>query len=294
MRSRVFAKCILVCLFAGGCNEQAGDAPIKLKAMDQDNTWTSDALQRGDADAIREKVLEDPGYIHERDFLGNTPLLSTIATGDLDLVRFLLEHGSNPNVEVDDGYTCLLSAVESDFEHSAAIVAELINAGADIHVAGTNGWTPLHMASARGKVEIARLLIKAGAAVNRRKEIDASETPLMEAAEMGHPEIVSLLLEHGADPSMRDSMQNRTPLEIAVEAAKGPDPKVVNQLRKMDFQPDLDEVFTGMELPPDELEKIREMIGEIDMVQSYIDGANDRMKHGNHAEVIRILSGLSD
>ena len=68
-----------------------------------DNTWTSDALQRDDADAIRGKVLEDPNYIHERVFVGDTPLLTATAFGNLELVRFLLKHGADPNVEVDDG-----------------------------------------------------------------------------------------------------------------------------------------------------------------------------------------------
>lgn len=183
-----------------------------LVPRNPDNTWTSDALQRGDISAIQKRVLDDSSYIHERDYVGDPPLLGAIAFDNLELVRFLLEHGADPNAEVDEGYTCLLTAIESDAGESIPIVAELMRAGADIHATGTNGWTPLHMAAARGHVKKARLLLDAGADVNRRKKIDASETPLMEAAFTGEPSAVVLLLDHGADPLMRDTINNRTPL----------------------------------------------------------------------------------
>ncbi len=256
----------------------------------RDNTWTSDALQRGDVDAVRERVLENSSYIHERDYVGDTPLLTAIACGELELVRFLLKHGADPNVEVDDGYTCLLSAIESDADESTSMVAELIRAGTDIHAMGTNGWTPLHMAAARGQVEKARLLIDAGADVNRRKQIDGSDTPLMEAAFTGQPATVSLLLDHGADPSMHDTINNRTPLEIAQDVTKGPDPDVVNYLKNEAIDIDVDELFGDMDLPVDQLEMIRHSMHDIDVTQNYIDNSNELIKTGNHTEVIRLLT----
>ena len=256
------------------------------------NTWTSDALGRGDFGAIRERVLEDSDYVHERDYLGDTPLIAAIPFGNLELVRFLLEHGADPNVEVDDGYTCLLTAIESDANESTRIVAELIRAGADIHGTGTSGYTPLHMAAARGQAEKARLLIDAGADVDRRKEIDASETPLMEAAYCGQPSTVRLLLDHGADPSMRDTIHNQTPLEMAKTVAKGPDPDVVKHLRngEFQFQVDVDELYAHMDLSADQLEMLKRTMENVDMTQNYIDSSKELVRTGNHAEVIRILT----
>ncbi len=255
-----------------------------------DNTWTSDALQRGDTDAIRKRVRENSDYIHERDFIGDTPLLTAIAFADLELVRFLLKHGADPNVEVDDGYTCLLTAIESDADESTPIVGELIRAGADIHATGTNGWTPLHMAAACGQVEKASLLIDAGADVNRRNEIDAAETPLMEAAFAGQPSTVRLLLEHGADPSMRDTIHNRTALETAEYAAKGPDPDVVSHIKQENIKVDVDALFGDMDLPAEQLEMMKQTMKEVDMAQNYVDSSNELVRKGDHAEVIRILT----
>lgn len=257
---------------------------------DANNFWTSDAIRRGDIGAIQKRMLDDSGYIHERDFVGDTLLRTAIAFGNLELVRLFVKHGADPNIKVDDGYTCLLIAIESDAEESIPIVAELISAGADIHAMGTNGWTPLHMAAVRGEVEKASLLIAAGADVNRRTEIDASETPLMVAASTGQPSTIRLLLEHGADPCMRDTINNRTSLEIAENAAKGPDPDVVDYLKKENIRIDVDELFRDMDLPAGHLEMMKHFMKDGDMTQNYIDASNELIKTGHHSEVIRILT----
>jgi ankyrin repeat protein len=187
---------------------------------DSDDTWTVDAMQRGDVAAVMKRAQEDPAYLASRDFVGATPLLTAIDFGDAHLVELMLRRGADPNVEVDDGYTALLTAIESERSASVQIVSQLIAAGADIHRTGANGWTPLHMAAAYGRLEKARLLIDAGARVNERIPIDEGQTPLMEAASQGRSEMARLLLDRGADPSMRDTFLGRTSLEIARDAVK--------------------------------------------------------------------------
>jgi ankyrin repeat protein len=61
-------------------------------------------------------------------------------------------------------------------------------------------WTPLWIAACHGNLELARLLLDAGADVNAttRKGL----TALREAALIGATEIVQLLLERGADPEI--------------------------------------------------------------------------------------------
>lgn len=259
-------------------------------ASNPTNTWTQNALQNRDVEAIRRRVLDDPEYLAERDYLGDTPLLTAIAFDNLELVEFLLQQGADPNVGVDDGYTCLLTAVESDAPVSASIVAALIAAGADIHQSGIHGWTPLHMAAARGHTEKAQLLIDAGANVDERTEIDAGETPLMEAAYSGRPQTVQLLLDNGADPALRDGFQHLTPLEIAQHAVAGPDPDIYKSLKKENTKIDIDELFADMGLPPEQLEILKARIPEVDMAEDYMRSAKSLVKSGNHAEVIRILT----
>ena len=286
---RTFASLIVSLVLMAGCNSDARLSQKLSVNPTPHDTWTSDAIQRGDIDAIKERVLANPTFLSHRDCYGDTPLMTAIAADSVSLVEFLLKQKADPNVDVDDGYTCLLTAVESDATDSIAIVKLLLAANADIHAIGTNGWTPLHMAAARGHVAKCRLLIDAGADVNRRKEIDASETPLMEAAFCGQPETTRLLVDSGADPTMRDTIHDRTPLEIARDAANGPDPEVVEFLKKENIQIDVDDMFADMDLPKEQLEQMKSMMGNIDMTQNYLDNSTELAESGDHASVIQIL-----
>jgi len=290
---RTFASLFMSLIFLVGCNSESKLTQKKPVPPTPQDTWTSDAVQRGDIDAISERVRSNPAFLKQRDEYGDTPLMTAIAADSIPLVELMLQLNADPNAEVDDGYTSLLTAVESDAVDSIAIVKLLVAADADIHAAGTNGWTPLHMAAARGHAEKCRILIDAGADVNRRKEIDASETPLMEAAFCGQPETTKLLLNSGADPTMRDTIHNRTPIEIARDAANGPDPEVVEHLKQENIQIDVDEMFAEMDLPKDQLEQMKSMMGNIDMTQSYIDSSTKLAESGDHAAVIQILESHS-
>jgi ankyrin repeat protein len=287
---RLKAILFLTILISGGCSLSTEDQKSVMVTNEANDTWTSNALEKGDAEAVRKRVLDDPGFLLARDYVGNTPLLTAVEFDNLELVTFLLQRGADPNVAVDDGYTCLLTAIESDETVSIKIVATLINAGADIHFAGINGWTPLHMAAARGHAEKAKLLIAAGADVNQRKDIDAHETPLLEAAFMGQPETVKLLLDSGANASLRDIINNRTPLETAKYVAAGPDPEVYKLLKKENMQIDTEDIFDDMDLPSDQLKILREEVSKVDMAESYFQNSTEIVESGNHAEVIRILT----
>jgi ankyrin repeat protein len=88
----------------------------------------------------------------------------------------------------------IIQAVQDD---DRAAVAELLKRKVDVNVREEDGATPLSWAAVRCNVEIARLLLQAGANPNLRNEqgIDA----LYLAIVNGSPAIVKLLLENGAD-----------------------------------------------------------------------------------------------
>lgn len=290
MLVRRFGLVILVALSIA-CEKSNSKDRIMIKRTE--STWTNDALDRGDIDAVMQKAINDPGYLSERDYVGDTPLLTVIAYGNVDLARFLIQHGADPNVEVDDGYTSLLTAIESEEDVSNEITELLIRSGADIHATGINGWTPLHMASIRGYKRKAELLIAAGAEINRRVEIDSHETPLMLAAAHGHADLVSLLLKHGADPMLRDLVFNHTPLDKAKEALKGPNPDLIEMLKSEDMKPDYDELLNDSGFSADEIKSMKEIMKAHDPVRDYIETCNEILKEGDHHEVVRILQNHS-
>ncbi|MDA0312738.1 MAG: ankyrin repeat domain-containing protein [Gemmatimonadetes bacterium] len=108
----------------------------------------------------------------------------------------------------------------------AATVKREIDAGVDVDTLngraanGDGGNTALWFA-AQGPpptgLEVARLLISAGAEVNRRCE--HGRTALQMAAAWGHLDVVQLLIQHGADPTIRDD-DGMTPSEMAARSRR--------------------------------------------------------------------------
>ena len=80
----------------------------------------------------------------------------------------------------DDGYTPLLSAIESDQQDKYEIIKLLIEHSAPINQKGINDWTPLHMAAARNDLQAIEILIECGADLTVKTAIDNYATPLEE------------------------------------------------------------------------------------------------------------------
>jgi ankyrin repeat protein len=115
-----------------------------------------------------------------------------------------------------DGNSALMRAA---FKGNSAIVARLLEAGANVTVRGRKKDTPLHVACAgyapQGKhVTVIRLLVAAGADLEARDE--NGQTPLHYAAVPSMPyrlAVLERLISLGADLDAKDN-DGRTPLAL--------------------------------------------------------------------------------
>ena len=132
--------------------------------------------------------------------------------GDLEAVRTLLRQGADVNTAQGDGMTALHWASEGGLVEMAEM---LIYAGADLEaVTRIGNLTPLQMASRAGMASSVVTLLKAGANPHAVTTLGGA-TALHFAAASGSAVAVSLLLDSGADVNALDSARGQSPLMYA-------------------------------------------------------------------------------
>jgi len=132
--------------------------------------------------------------------------------GDRDAVRAALARKADVNEPQVDGSTALHWAVERDDLEMADL---LIRAGARVTTATREGVTPLQLAAINGSAPMLTRLLKAGADPNAPLTA-ASDTALMMAARTGRVDAIGVLVEAGAKVNTKESWGGTTPLMWAV------------------------------------------------------------------------------
>jgi ankyrin repeat protein len=146
-----------------------------------------------------------------RDKCGRTLLSQAAERGNEAIIALLLEKGANVDTTDQDGQMPLYWA--SGNGH-VKVVELLLKKGADVNTANQDRRTPLSGASENGHVKVVELLLKKGADVNTAHGY--GQTPLYWASANGHVKVVELLLEKGADVNTANQ-DRRTPLSGASE-----------------------------------------------------------------------------
>lgn len=204
---------LLRTLLAGGANLEAQDA--------QGNTALHWAALNGD-DALVRELLKRGAHVNATNHHGATPLI--YAVGNLDSVKALINRGAAVNRASTFGTSPLIAAAR--YPQSSAIVRFLLQHGADPQVKDKVDGNALTAAAAAGDAKTAKLLLEAGLkptqvyrpAQQGHLEIVAAE--LKAGADLqahdgfvGHalnyalygqqPEVAKFLIEHGADLTLR-------------------------------------------------------------------------------------------
>jgi ankyrin repeat protein len=121
---------------------------------------------------------------------------------NLDLVRDLIVLGANLEWKDEENGDLTPLHVAAEFG-SVEIARMLIDAGAKLNVQDTWGSkTPLHLAVHQGRAKIAQMLIDAGADKDVQDKWD--HTALQWAVSNGEIEIAQMLIDVGANVNMQD------------------------------------------------------------------------------------------
>ena len=127
--------------------------------------------------------------------------------GNVNEVRNLLSFGVNPNCQEAD-ITPLHYAAWKGHKEVAKL---LLGAGANLNKSAPFGNTPLYEATIHGHADVVKLLLDEGADPNKANH---SGYTLIQAAEMDKTEMVKMLLDAGAEPNIADR-EGDTPLYLA-------------------------------------------------------------------------------
>ncbi len=192
----------------------AAGAPLEATSMGGQTPLTFAAFKARDAvvGALLEKKANPNGRSDES---AATPLLAACVGGDVGIVRALLDAGADANARVNGAPVIVTAARDSK---NAAVIKELIVAGARVDVADWNNWGPLEMATVHDRDETLGHLLEANAKW-KGGPAGSESSPLIVAARNNAVRCVQLLLERGerddrarqftSDPVIRAMLEDK-------------------------------------------------------------------------------------
>jgi ankyrin repeat protein len=163
-------------------NIEGGDYPVRKPDMDH-LEFIKELLDAGANPNLRMHSSTETRTVFTNQWLqeeGATPFLRAAQSGDLVLMKLLLQHGVDPKINTDINVTPLMVASGIGWVEGV-----------------TYEWSP------QQTLETVKFLLDLGADVNAQDTVDL-RTALMGAAHKGRGDVVELLVQRGADLSLHD------------------------------------------------------------------------------------------
>ncbi len=167
-----------------------------------------EAAKRGDLQAVKAILAEDPAKVKAVDESDFTPLHYAAVGAHWDVFLLLLHSGADINAKSELNSTPTHFACNHD---RTDMVKLLIDRGADLRVQNIFGMTPLHTAVWRNCPRVAELLLESG--IDTSPASKEGWTALHYAYLSGHKECIDVLLKHGVPADVKDN-NGKTPAEL--------------------------------------------------------------------------------
>lgn len=173
-----------------------------------------EAVREGDKEGVDAMLVGDEEHppigisVNATDPVGMTPLMWLTVEGHRTVAQWIIDD-VEADVDMRDtryGQTALHFAAVKGRQ----MISELLLArNADPMSRDMSGWTPLHACARAGNTDVATVLLN----VLEPEQVNAAgadaQTPLHRAAFWGHAELAELLVRHGADIERLDSSGHR-------------------------------------------------------------------------------------
>uniref|UniRef100_A0A8C9VRY3 Ankyrin repeat and sterile alpha motif domain containing 6 n=1 Tax=Scleropages formosus TaxID=113540 RepID=A0A8C9VRY3_SCLFO len=136
------------------------------------------ALKLGNSQLVREIVDEDPAQVNSANADGASPLMIAAVSGQLDVVRLLVERSAD--VDKQDGVHGWTALMQATYHGNKDVVKYLLSQGADVNLRAKNGYTAFDLVMLLNDpdTELVRLLASVCMQVDKDKGKPRTRTTL--------------------------------------------------------------------------------------------------------------------
>jgi uncharacterized protein len=150
-----------------------------------------EAAALGDIPALNAALAQEPNAVRAYSVDGWTALHLAAHFGQIEAAKALLAAGANVTAHSWNGQDNEPIHAAAASKGNVAMVAALLDAGAQVNARQHGGFTPLHQAAQNGDAELATLLLSRGARRSLMTDKDLTACDLAEAA--GYQELADRL-----------------------------------------------------------------------------------------------------
>ncbi|XP_070396525.1 E3 ubiquitin-protein ligase MIB1 isoform X1 [Dermacentor albipictus] len=157
------------------------------------------AAANGDAQKC-EEILKHPEANVNGVFASHTALQAASQNGHVEVVKILLRHNADVEIEDKDGDRAVHHTAFGD---EPSVMELLARAGADLNARNKRRQTPLHIAVNKGHMGVVKTLLDLGC--HPSLQDCEGDTPLHDAISKKRDDMLTLLLDHNADITLTNN-----------------------------------------------------------------------------------------